>query len=110
MVGYQHANPQVIYSAVGLSEELKFFTPATKLGQGYVFTRVCDSFDGGGLPRDQRQAPPPDQRQTPPGLRHPPGADPPNAVHAGRYGQQTGGTNPTGMQSCSLKYLPERWE
>ena len=25
---------------------------------------------------------------------------PPSTVHAGRYGQQAGGTHPTGMQSC----------
>ena len=25
---------------------------------------------------------------------------PPGAVHAGRYGQQAGGTDPTGMRSC----------
>ena len=32
---------------------------------------------------------------TPPGPGTPPGA-----VHAGRYGQQAGGTHPTGMHSC----------
>ena len=37
---------------------------------------------------------PPDQRQTPLG------ADtPPRTVHAGRYGQQAGGTHPTGMHT-----------
>ena len=31
----------------------------------------------------------------------PPGADtPPRAVYAGRYGQQAGGTHPTGMHTC----------
>ena len=30
------------------------------------------------------------------GARHPP-----CAVHAGRYGQQAGGTHPTGMHTCS---------
>ena len=25
-----------------------YLPPATKLGQGYVFTRVCDSVHGGG--------------------------------------------------------------
>ena len=47
--------------------------------------------------------------QAPPGKRHPPGADTPwdetpapCAVHAGRYGQQAGGTHPTGMQSCFM--------
>ena len=28
---------------------------------------------------------------------HPPEQTPPGAVHAGRYGQQAGGTHPTGM-------------
>ena len=36
----------------------------------------------------------------PPGPGTPPGADPPEAVHAGRYGQQAGGTHPTGMHTC----------
>ena len=30
----------------------------------------------------------------------PPEQTPMGAVHAGRYGQQTGGTYPTGMHSC----------
>ena len=34
----------------------------------------------------------------------PPAGTPPGAVHAGRYGQQAGGTHPTGMQSCVKKY------
>ena len=54
---------------------------------------------------------PPGIRQ-PPRSRHPPGADsplgadtppradPPTTEHAGRYGQCTGSTHPTGMQSC----------
>ena len=77
--------------------------PATKLGQGYVFTRVCDSVHSwwGGVcliacwdtpPRDQRQAPPE------------PGT-PPTPVHAGRYGQQGGNMHPTGIQSC---YRPQQ--
>ena len=65
---------------------IRFLPPATKLGQGYVFTRVCDSVHRGVcpiacwdtpppgpdhcmmgyIPRDQRQAPPRDQRQAPP--------------------------------------------
>ena len=37
----------------------------------------------------------------PPGQVHPLGKEhPPGAVHAGRYGQQVGGTHPTGMHSC----------
>ena len=109
--------------------------------EGYVFTRVCHSVHGGGLPHcmlgytprtrgkhppdrrqvpptpgadippwDQRQAPPPGpEAGTPPPEQTTLGADtpsgpeagtPPGAVHAGRYGQQAGGTHPTGMQSC----------
>ena len=40
------------------------------------------------------------REQTPPRSRHPLGADTPRPVHAGRYGQQAGGTYPTGMHSC----------
>ena len=41
-----------------------------------------------------------------------PGADtpleetPPGAVHAGRHGQQAGGTHPTGMHTCLTKIFP----
>ena len=38
----------------------------------------------------------------PPGNRHPPEQTPPFAVHAGRYGQQAGGTHPTGVHTCVL--------
>ena len=69
---------------------------ATKLGQGYIFTGVCDSVHRGGT---WAGTPPLDQV-------HPPGpGTPPGAVHAGRYGQQAGGTHPTGMHSCCLKLI-----
>ena len=45
--------------------------PATKLGQGAIFGSMCQEF-----------------------CSHP------GAVHAGRYGQQAGGTHPTGMHTC----------
>ena len=49
--------------------------PATKLGQGYVFTGVCDSVHRGGVP-DQVHPPgpgtPPQTRYTPPDQVHPP--------------------------------------
>ena len=35
-----------------------------------------------------------------PWSRHPQGADIPPPMHAGRYGQQAGGTHPTGMHTC----------
>ena len=82
------------------------------MGQGYIFTGVCDSVHRGGLPHcmlgytppgpeagtpPRPGTPPPEQT---PGADTPPGAGTPSAVHAGRYGQQAGGTHPTGMQSC----------
>ena len=42
---------------------------------------------------------PPGHRYTP-GQVHPWAGTPPGPVHAGRYGQQAGGTHPTGMHSC----------
>ena len=48
---------------------------------------------------------PPGSRH-PPWSRHPPEQTPPEQTppcqHAVRYGQHTGGTHPTGMQSCLL--------
>ena len=38
---------------------------------------------------------------------HPPDQVHPQAVHAGRYGQQVGGTHPTGMQFLSLNVFTE---
>ena len=75
--------------------------PATKLGQGYVFTG----------PREQtppwEQTPPEQtpgadtpQSEHPPQSRHPPSRHPPPIEHAVRYGQCAGGMHPTGMQSC----------
>ena len=39
-------------------------------------------------------------RYTPPGQVHPRAGTPPGAVYTGRYGQQAGGTHPTGIHSC----------
>ena len=49
---------------------------ATNLGQGNVFTGVCDSVHRGG-PASVHDGIPPPQEQTPPGSRHPPGAETP---------------------------------
>ena len=69
------------------------------LGQGYVFTGVCDSVNRGGVPH-----PPPEQ--TPPSEQIPPEQTPreqtPTSEHAVRYGQCAGGTHPTGIQSCYI--------
>ena len=98
-----------------------------------IFSEACvknSVHKGGGVCLsacwDPSGADPPDQAptlttdtpglDTPPGCgpppwpRHPLGADtpreqtPPEAVHAGRYGQRAGGMHPTGMQSCG-KYF-----
>ena len=70
-----------------------FLPPATKLGQGYVFTGMCESVHRGVCLNACWDI-------TPPQSRHPP----PGAEHAGRYGQRAGGTHPTGMQSCLLSF------
>ena len=110
---------------------VQFLPPATKLEQGNIFTSVCQEF----CPQGVCHQPPPwadtplgrhTPGQTPPRSRHPWGADPPppgqtlpsgsrqplsprsrppQAVHAGRYGQQAGGTHPTGMHTCLCIFL-----
>ena len=69
-----------------------YYRPQRSCGQGYVFTRVCDSVNGGGgLPQCMLGYPPgadtpqsrpplgldPPPEQTPPWSRHPPQADTP---------------------------------
>ena len=93
---------EIRYLAQGL-----FLPPANDVCEGYVFTGVCLSM-GGVCPIAWGVHPPPRQnllragnpsRQTTP-RQTPPWADtPPCAVHAERYGQQAGGTHPTGMHS-----------
>ena len=83
-----------------------FLPPATKLGQGYIFTGVCDSVHRGGLPQcmlgyhpPARQTP---SKETPLAGQTPPGRADPHSPHQGdidrRYSQQAGGICPTGMQ------------
>ena len=87
--------------------------PATKLGQGNIFSQVSVILFRGGVgvasvhagipsPRDQAGTPP--QDQVPPGLgRHPPGAE-----HTERYGQRAGGMHSTGMQSCYYGHVSRK--
>ena len=52
-----------------------YYRPQRSCGQGYVFTRVCDSVNRGVLRRTSRdQADPPRTKENPPGTRHPPTA------------------------------------
>ena len=102
------------------------YRPQTKFAKVmFLHLSVSHSVQGGVLPQcmmgytPQQQTPPwqqtpPQEADTPweadtpsPGSRHPPAADtppgrrhPPRAVHAWRYGQQAGGTHPTGMHTC----------
>ena len=72
----------------------QFLPPANEVCEGYVLT-------GGCLPmRGVYPIACWDTPQTPPS----PGADPP-AVHAGRYGQQAGGTHPTEMHTCIITHF-----
>ena len=75
-----------------------YYRPQRSCGQGYVFTRVCDSVNGGvspesppgtkenppgpGRPPHRDQGEPPRTRQTPPGPRRTPPdqADPPTGT------------------------------
>ena len=59
----------------------------------FLHLSVSHSVHRGGVPGQVHPHPP--WAGTPPRQVHPP-----EAVHAGRYGQQAGGTHPTGMHSC----------
>ena len=112
---------------------MQYLLAANEVCEGYVFTPVI-LFTGGstwagtppwqvhphqvhspGMVNPPRQVHPlagiPPGRctllaGTPPWQVHPSPRQvhPPGAVHAGRYGQQAGGTHPTWMQSCVKKY------
>ena len=87
--------------------------PANKVCEGYVFTPVCHFVHGGylGLIRYTPPAGTPPWAGTPPG-RHTPWQVPSGQVHPPArytpwqcmlgYGQQAGGTHPTGMHSCFI--------
>ena len=90
-----------------------YYTSLPPANEGYVFTRVCHSVHRGGVcpsacwdahtpPRTRGRHPPRPEAGNPPG---PEAGTPPGAVHAGRYGQQAGGTHPTRMHSCFLFML-----
>ena len=87
-----------------------FLAPTKEVCEGYAFVGVCLFTGGGGVDvclwswGCGRHSP----GQTPPGQRHPPGQTPcpvltgihPPAQCMLGYGQQAGGTHPTGMHSC----------
>ena len=68
---------------------ISFLQPVNEVCEGYVFTGVCLSTGGVTAPLHAGiHTLPPDQKQTPPQCML-------------GYGQQAGGTHPTGMHSCS---------
>ena len=93
-----------------------FFPPANKVCSKVIFLHLFVILFTGGVCLSAcwdtsppwEQTPPPPRTRHPPWSRPPPGADSPptptpgapGAEHTGRYGQQAGGTHPTGMQSC----------
>ena len=99
-------------------KESPFITTCKRsLGQGNIFRSVCQEFCSHGgeylgrYPPDQ-VLPPSTRYHQPPGPGTPsrPGTPPGpgtslGAVHAGRYGQQAGGTHPTGMHYCFLSFF-----
>ena len=101
------------------TEYIAIFTARKRrLGQGNVFTPVCDSVHGGvSAPLDASINPPAHTHPWahPPGHIHPPGHTPPwTHTHPGwthtqtppsprdtkGYGQKAGGRNTTGMHTC----------
>ena len=106
--------------ACWISGEQLFLPPANEVYKGYVSqVSVCPQGWGGVCPIACWDTPlgrhPPEHNPPGanplghhlPGSRHPLGEDtpwnPPCTVHAGRYGQQAGGTHPTGMHTFLRK-------
>ena len=95
-----------------------YYRPQRSSGQGYVFTRVCDSVHRGGL----WQGEPPPGRETPLGRENPPGREPPGKetppgagkhppgqeTPAGRHPPWQGGPLPLppGIRSMNVRYAP----
>ena len=79
-------------------------TPATKLGQGYVFIGVCDSVHRGGVPDtpQSRYSPP---KQTPPGA-DPPGADLPGSRHLPKQTPPGADSPPRTRYTPQIRYPP----
>ena len=121
----QHFGINKKISGLHCRDKRQLLPPANEVWGKVIFSVACvkNSVHRGGLPQcilgyhpppgadtplradtSPDQAPP--DHQAPPLDQAPPAADPPLdqappcAVHAGRYGQQTGGMHPTGMQSC----------
>ena len=98
-----HKLPKKRLNYVKSKNFIKFLPPATKLGQGYNFTGVCDFIHGGGVPG--------------PGGAWSGGSVPGACLVWGVCSKggawwrppgratATGGTHPTGMHSCWLIFF-----
>ena len=85
------------------------YRPQRSCGQGYVFTRVCDSVNRGGVsgqaPRAGRTPPTPGTRQTPLAGRTPPGPGRPP-----RQGEPPGTRQtPPREENCSIRSMSGRY-
>ena len=79
--------------------EILFTTRKPSLGQGNIFSSVCQEFC------PQRGS---TLAGTPPSRYTPWAGTPPGSSACKRYGQQAGGTHPTGMHSCFLCFYLNR--
>ena len=91
-----------------------YYRPQRSWGRVMFFTLVCDSVhrEGSasvhaGMPTPLARRPPSQGR--PPGKETPPARKPPAQCMLGRYGQQAGGMNPTGMQFLLFNWSPQ-WQ
>ena len=102
-----------VKNPVHRGEYLGRYPPAGTPPGRYTPLGRYTTLQAGTPPSPQAGTPPPLGRYTPPWAGTPPGqvnppwagkspqaGTPPGVVHAGRYGQQAGGTHPTGMHSC----------
>ena len=89
-----------------------YYRSQRSCGQGYVFTRVCDSVNGGVSSRENppQQGDPPSGRETP-GRETPPGKEtPPSGKETPRQGDPPGKEtplwqgDPPGIRSMSGRY------
>ena len=102
---------------LGIANQTHLLPPANEVCEGYIFTGVCLSTGGVSAPLHAgiHSLPCPPGPNTPLRSRYSPEQTPTSeqtplrAVHAGRYGQQEGGTHPTGMYSCVFRYFINKY-
>ena len=87
-------------------EQSSFYRPQRSCGQGYVFTRVCDSVHSGGSPENPPTPPGTRQTHPPPDQGEPPlaGRTPPNQGEPPQYQ----GEPPQNMQTPPGPGSPHR--